>query len=229
MKRSAVLALGVSSLLLAGLAISTGGVRAGEKDGDEEHTGKVITKRIEIGGAGSGGFLGVGLEDLEGAARGARVETVRPGSAAEKAGLEDGDIIVRFDAVDVRSSRQLARIVRETPAGREVQIEVKRNGATRTLTATLDKGPRFLPGGTWPHGLPEGGEVVVPEIEDFDMEDFDIHVAPDLHGVLPRVFRWHDGVGSLAAAARHPFHRDRRPAGRLLRPDRRRRPPRGRG
>ncbi len=192
MKRSAALALGVCSLLLAGLAVGTGGVRAGEKDGDGECVDRKVEKRIEVVrfGDGGGGFLGVGLEDVDGDARGAKVRTVEPDSAAEKAGLEDGDVIVRFDGVDVRSARQLARLVRETPSGREVDIEVMRGGATRTLTATLGEG-RHLPhdgGGT--HRLHAGpGDVFMPE-----MEDLDIEIAPELpHG--PHVFRWHGDDG----------------------------------
>ena len=197
MKRSATLVLGVCCFLLAVLAAGTGRVRAEEKDKDEERSRKIITERIEIGGAGSGGYLGVGLEDPEGAVRGAKVQTVQPDSAAEKAGLEDGDVIVRFDGEDVRSARQLARLVRETPAGREVDIEVKRDGAARTLTATLTRRHHLPHAGNWPHGLSVGpGQVVVPEIEDLDIEDFDFEVVPGLPpGAGPRVFRWHGDDG----------------------------------
>ena len=94
MKRSATLVLGVCCFLLAVLAAGTGRVRAEEKNKDEERSRKVITERIDIGGAGSGGYLGVGLEDPAGAVRGAKVQTVQPDSAAEKAGLEDGDPVV---------------------------------------------------------------------------------------------------------------------------------------
>jgi serine protease Do len=113
---------------------------------------------------------------------------VEPDSAAETAGLEDGDVIVRFDGVDVRSARQLARLVRETPAGREVDIEVKRAGATRKLTAMLGEGRHRLHAGEGTHRLHVGpGEAFMPE-----MEDFDIEIEPGLpHGAGPHVFRWH--------------------------------------
>jgi serine protease Do len=66
---------------------------------------------------------------------------VDEGSPAEKAGLKQGDVIVRFDGEAVRSSAQLARLVAETPSGRAVAIEVTRGGATQKLTATLaDRG-----------------------------------------------------------------------------------------
>ena len=82
MKRSAALVAGVVSVLVCGLALGSGGVRAGEKEED----GKRIERRIEIVRGGGGAFLGVGLEDTEDGTRGAKVRTVEPDSAAEKAG-----------------------------------------------------------------------------------------------------------------------------------------------
>ena len=135
MKRLAALALGVPAILLAGLALGPGGVRAGETDQD----GQKIEKRVVVRHAG-GSRLGVGLEDTEGDVRGTKVRSVEEGSPAEKAGIKDGDVIVRFDGEAVRSASQLARLVGETPAGRSVAIEVTRGGATQKLTATLAEG-----------------------------------------------------------------------------------------
>ena len=137
MKRLAALALGVPAILLAGLALGPGGVRAGETDQD----GQKIEKRVVVRHAG-GSRLGVGLEDTEGDVRGTKVRSVEEGSPAEKAGIKDGDVIVRFDGEAVRSASQLARLVGETPAGRSVAIEVTRGGATQRLTATLAEGSR---------------------------------------------------------------------------------------
>ena len=137
MKRLAALALGVPAILLAGLALGPGGVRAGETDQD----GQKIEKRVVVRHAG-GSRLGVGLEDTEGDVRGTKVRSVEEGSPAEKAGIKDGDVIVRFDGEAVRSASQLARLVGETPAGRSVAIEVTRGGATQKLTATLAEGSR---------------------------------------------------------------------------------------
>jgi serine protease Do len=131
MKRLAALALAVPAALLAGLVLGPGDVRAGEKDQE-----KKVEKRVVVRQAG-GAWLGVGLEDTEGDLRGAKVRSVEEGSPAEKAGLKEGDVIVRFDGEAVRSASQLARVVGETPAGRTVPIEVSRGGATQKLTATL--------------------------------------------------------------------------------------------
>jgi serine protease Do len=191
MKRSAAVVLAVLSLLLAGLAVGTVGVRAGEHEGDggeERHVDRETEKRIEVVRlGGEGNFLGVGLDEVEGDARGAKVRTVEPESPAEKAGLQDGDVILRFDGADVRSARQLVRLVGETPAGRVVPIEVKRAGATRTLTATLgERDHRF-------HVGPR--HRFFPGPEDFDVT-IDVPDAPLLpHGAEPYVFRWHGDEG----------------------------------
>lgn len=139
MKRLAALALGVPAILVAGLALGPGDVRAGGTDQD----GKKVEKRVVVRQAG-GGRLGVGLEDTEGNVRGTKVRSVEGGSPADKAGIKEGDVIVRFDGEAVRSASQLARLVGETPAGRSVAIEVTRGGANQTLTATLAEGGRRI-------------------------------------------------------------------------------------
>lgn len=191
MKRSVAVALAVLSVLVGGLAVGTSGVRAGEQegDGDERPVDKKIEKRIEVVrlGGGGGAFLGVGLDEVEGDARGAKVRTVEPDSPAEEAGLQDGDVIVRFDGAEVRSARQLVRLVGETPAGRAVPIDVKRAGDTQKLTATLGERHHRL------HAGP--GHISVPGLEDFDVT-IDAPDAPLLeHGAEPDVFRWHGDEG----------------------------------
>ena len=102
--------------------------------------------------SGGGPHLGVSLSDVGseeqsrlklGDARGALVTKVHADTPAAKAGLKADDLIVRFDGEAVRSAAHLSRLVRETPAGRTVAIEVNRGGATQRLSATLDTSRRF--------------------------------------------------------------------------------------
>jgi S1-C subfamily serine protease len=109
-----------------------------ESDGSE----RKVERHVVVRHAGGGGFLGVSLED--GDARGATVRSVEADSPAAKAGLKEGDVIVRFDGESVRSAAQLARLVSETPSGRGVAIEVTRGGVPQKLTATLDEGHRRM-------------------------------------------------------------------------------------
>src|SRR5581483_203973 len=69
---------------------------------------------------------------------GAIVKEVQEGSPAAKAGLEKNDVILQFAGERVRSVAQLTRLVRETPPGRSVNIEISRGGQTRTLSAKLE-------------------------------------------------------------------------------------------
>ncbi|MGI8782521.1 MAG: PDZ domain-containing protein [Acidobacteriota bacterium] len=104
-------------------------------------------RRIVIGPMeGQGAYLGVELRDVKGdevaslklpAERGAVVAVVSSGSPAEQAGLKANDVIVEFDGQPVHSAAQLARLVRETPAGRSVEVAVYRNGQKNNLNAKL--------------------------------------------------------------------------------------------
>jgi serine protease Do len=195
MTRRVGVGIGVLSLVAAGLAIHAPSVRAGE-----ERRAKVV----EIGGGGA--FLGVFLEDVGpedlarlklNEARGALVEKVESGSPAEQAGLAKGDVIVGFDGDRVRSAGQLSRLVRETPPGREVSLEVSRDGSSRRLTATL--GERTA--GPFAHRFqvevpdirveaPEPPEPLLPDLEAEDWQG--------LHGQMPKwVYRFGRGPAKL--------------------------------
>jgi serine protease Do len=84
--------------------------------------------------------LGVMVQDLDAADKsgGVRVDSVDRDSAAEKAGLRAGDVVVEYDGERVRSARQFTRLVRETPEGRQVPLAILRDGTRQTLTATPD-------------------------------------------------------------------------------------------
>ncbi len=142
MSRWTAAALGAMALIVAGFATSaTVGAH------DEEKI-KKLDRRVEVIRAGSG-KLGIRLEDVDkedvsrlklAAERGAIVKSVSTDTPAEKAGLQEGDVIVRYEGETVLSAAQLARFVRETPGGRTVAIEVNRNGALQKLSATLAEG-----------------------------------------------------------------------------------------
>ena len=68
---------------------------------------------------------------------GAVVEKVLPNTAAEKAGLKEGDVILRFDNKPVEKHTDLPRIVGNTKPGQKVAVQIWRNGAARELSLTL--------------------------------------------------------------------------------------------
>jgi S1-C subfamily serine protease len=65
------------------------------------------------------------------------VVSVDDDSAAEKAGLKAGDLIVRFDGREIRDTDDLRDEVRRATSGKEITIAVQREGKVVELRATL--------------------------------------------------------------------------------------------
>ena len=92
------------------------------------------------------GFLGVTIQEVDadlaaafGMARpyGALVAEVGKGSAAQKAGIQPGDIIIEFDGQRIEKSTDLPPLVGMTPVGKKVKIVVLREGKRKVLWARI--------------------------------------------------------------------------------------------
>ena len=70
-------------------------------------------------------------------AQGALVARVEPGSPAEKAGLEAGDIITQFNGTTIEKSGDLPRLVGNTKPGSNSTVTVLRKGSKRDLPVTV--------------------------------------------------------------------------------------------
>ena len=130
------------------------------------------------------GFLGVGLEPMNddladslGLARnrGELIQSVQEDSAAEKAGLKEGDIVLKVNGKDVTSEQSLSFLDANLEPGTRVPIEVLRDGDERlTLTATLGKRPTEAE-------LLQQNEVFDPDsTEPMNPEDTDDTIAEKL-------------------------------------------------
>ncbi|MBB24081.1 MAG: serine protease [Geminicoccus sp.] len=75
----------------------------------------------------------LGLDDPRGALVRSLIET----GPAKNAGIEPGDVILRFDGKDVESARSLPLMVAQTPVGKAVDVVVWRDGAELTVSLTL--------------------------------------------------------------------------------------------
>jgi serine protease Do len=72
---------------------------------------------------------------------GALVNSIEKGGPAEKAGVEVGDIITKFDGKSVSSSSDLPRMVGGTKPGAKVPMEVWRKGANRDVSVVVGELP----------------------------------------------------------------------------------------
>ena len=70
---------------------------------------------------------------------GALVSSVAPEGPAAKAGIQDGDVILKFDGKDVNSMRGLPRIVAQTQIGKEVDVEIVRKGQKKTVKVAVGR------------------------------------------------------------------------------------------
>jgi len=86
-----------------------------------------------------GPYFGVIPEFGERAQPGVAISGVRAASPAERAGLQAGDVIVRFADVDVKTLEDLTFALRGKRAGDRVAVVILRAGQTRELEATLEE------------------------------------------------------------------------------------------
>ena len=73
--------------------------------------------------------------------QGALVASVEKGAPADKAGIEAGDVILKFDGKAVTQSSDLPRMVGSTAPGAKAVVQVWRKGATRDISVTVAEMP----------------------------------------------------------------------------------------
>jgi len=131
-------------------------------DGDGSYLG-VETQDFTKENAGKFGLRGV---------RGVAVEKVIDNSPAAAAGLQSGDVIVRFNGEEVTSVRKLTRLIGEVAPDHQATLTVLRGGSEREITATLGKrpAPKFE-NGSFGFEVPSApGKVDIPDLPDFQMQ-----------------------------------------------------------
>jgi serine protease Do len=99
----------------------------------------------------SRGWLGVGIQDVTPElakafrlddTKGTLITGVMPGTPAEKAGIQKGDVVLRLNGEVVESSNDLRNEIANARADAEVQLDLVRDGASLTLMVTLDERPK---------------------------------------------------------------------------------------
>ena len=111
---------------------------------------KPVIEQLRATGTVKRGYLGVAIQPLStdiaaGLAlpkdKGEIVASVEPNGPAAKAGIKQGDVIVRINGSDVTYDNTLSYVVANTPIGSSVPIELVRDGQRRTISATIAQRP----------------------------------------------------------------------------------------
>jgi membrane-associated protease RseP (regulator of RpoE activity) len=94
------------------------------------------------------GFLGVQLDDLNDQLKdyfevdsGVLIEEITADSAAEKAGLKAGDVILKIEDTEVANASDVIAFMKETKPEDEIKVHFKRKGKNKSKKVTLDKAP----------------------------------------------------------------------------------------
>ena len=105
-----------------------------------------VSEQLRITGKVSRGRIGVQIDQVTkevaesiglGKNQGALVKGVESGAPADKAGIEGGDIITRFDGKTIDKASDLPRMVGNVKPGTKATVTVFRRGATKELSVTI--------------------------------------------------------------------------------------------
>jgi serine protease Do len=72
-------------------------------------------------------------------ARGALIAGIDEKGPAKPAGIEPGDVVVKFDGKDIKEPKDLSRVVADTAVGKEVDVVIIRKGEEQTKHVTLGR------------------------------------------------------------------------------------------
>jgi len=114
-------------------------------------------------------YLGVGVADVTADRvqalklkddRGVEVVQVDQDAPAGKAGIKERDVIVAFNGTPVESQEQFKRLMRETPPGRTVSLDILRDGQPQNIKVQLADRKK-LESSVWPRE-PQDFAMVMP-------------------------------------------------------------------
>jgi serine protease Do len=138
--------VGINTVIATSLGNMGAGQSAGVGFAIPINMAKRILPILAKGGQVRRGLLGIIIQEIDkdmahefglSDTKGALVAQVNKDSAAEKAGIKVGDVIVRYDGHAVENTGQLRNLVAETTPGAKVDITVVRDGKERTFKAQV--------------------------------------------------------------------------------------------
>jgi serine protease Do len=150
-------------------------------------TVQTVIEQLKANGTVARGWLGVSIQNLTPDiassigipdAKGAIVAAVVDNSPAQRAGFQQGDVILRINGMTVEDSRDLTRRVASVPAGSRANFDIVRpDGSRRTVTATIDKrDPQVVAG--MRETPPRGGAQPPPQLRENSTSTLGMSLMP---------------------------------------------------
>jgi serine protease Do len=122
---------------------------------------------------GGGSYIGVMMQEVDSERAkalklheegGVEITVVEQDSPAEKAGLKVGDVVLKYNGQRVEGMQQFARMVHETPAWREVKIDISRAGVAQTVIVKVaQRKTQHMEMGEAPQ-MPERFDIHIPDM-----------------------------------------------------------------
>jgi len=154
---------------------------------------KAINDQLQKHGKVTRGWLGVAIQNVDEnlaksfnlkEARGILISEVQPDSPADKAGVQQGDVIIKLDGVEVIDVNDLRNKIALIIPGTSAKLEVIRDGKIKTLNVSIGEQPSDF------------GRVAQSRTDDGYMEDFGLSFQ-NLTPELAEQFGYENEVGVL--------------------------------
>jgi serine protease Do len=188
---SSVFATGAVALLFVGAS-------NGQPFSPEPFEPQVSILRSGSGGMGTS-FLGVSVREIDSdrakelklrEEAGVEITRVEDDSPAAKSGLKVGDAILAYNGQRVEGIEQFSRFVRETPTGREVKLQISRDGNSQTVPAKLGSRKMF-------------GMAAMPGVPVAPMTRIEIPAIAGMPDLPRTVMMWRTSSLGIEAEALH--------------------------
>lgn len=153
-----------------------------------------IETRVLAPEVGGGSYLGVELRDVNkenfsqyglGEVRGVAVEKITDNSPAAKAGIQKGDVIIRFDGENVTSARKLQRLVSEVAPDHQAKVTVLRGGKETDINVTVGKREAAMTEGNFI--FESAPNMVFPNIEGMPNGSREFNLRIPRNGEMPEM------------------------------------------
>ena len=164
-----------------------------------------VADQLKRNGKVTRSYLGVSLQDIDrnlaesyklSKPEGSLVTQIAPNSPAAKAGLQAGDVILKYNGTDISRTSELLNYLNRSAPKQQIQLEVLRDDKRRNINATLSTAPDDTPANASNQVQPNKGPVIGVTIRNLtpnEMSSLDIKGGVVIQDVRP---------GGVAAQAR---------------------------